>query len=91
MKIKDGFVVRKIGESYYAVPVRNYDIKNGMIKLNETAHFIWTHLEMGMDVEEIADAMCAEYNAERERVVSDIKIMVERLGKVGVLEGTDEA
>ncbi len=92
MKLKEGFVVQKIGDSFYAVPVaKNPVIGNGMVKLNETAYFMWKMIEDGKGIESIADALCSEYNVEKSRALSDVRAFAEQLGKAGILEGTDEA
>ena len=92
MKLSEGFVVQKIGESYYAVPVtNNASIQNGMIKLNETAYLMWNSLEEGKTLSDIADIVAGEYNVDRETALKDINSFAEQLRKVGILEGTDEA
>jgi hypothetical protein len=91
MKISDGFVVQKIGESFYAVPVtKNSAVGSGMVKLNETAHFIWKKLEEGLDFVRISEELSKEYNVDKETALGDVKSFAERLGKVGILEGNDE-
>lgn len=92
MKINEGFVVQQIGESFYAVPVtKNSVLGNSMIKLNETAHFMWKKIEEGLGLSEIADAISAEYDVDKETALADVKKLAEQLGKVGILEGIDEA
>lgn len=87
MKIKSGFIVRQIGESFYAMPITEAtQIGNGMIKLNETAHFMWKKLESGIDEETLADAICSEYSVERETALRDVKAFCAKLGEAGVLE-----
>ena len=88
MKISSEFVVKKIGGSFYAVPLsKNPAIGNGMIKLNETAHFMWQKISEGLNIEEIADIVCTEYAVDRETAINDIRAFAEQLRKVGVLEG----
>ena len=42
MKIKQGFVVRKVGDSHVVVPVGELSKTfHGMINLNETGAFLW--------------------------------------------------
>ncbi|MBR4295954.1 MAG: PqqD family protein [Clostridia bacterium] len=87
MKIKAGFIVRQIGENFYAMPITEMSqIGNGMIKLNETAHFMWEKLESGIDAEALADAICSEYSIEREAALKDVKAFCAKLGEAGVLE-----
>lgn len=86
MKINDGFVLRKIGDSYYAVPTESDStIGNGMIKLNETGNFIWNKLTVGCEKEALVDAVVAEYEVTREKAVADIDAFIERLVEVGIL------
>ena len=91
MKISEGFVIQKIGDSFYAVPVtKNSAVGNSMIKLNETAHSIWKGIEAGLSKEKIAEAISSEYNVDKEKALSDVKSFCAQLGKVGILEGIDE-
>ncbi|MBQ8005080.1 MAG: PqqD family protein [Clostridia bacterium] len=92
MKISGGFVVQKIGDSYYAVPVTTEtNIGNGMVKLNETAYFMWKKFEEGLSAEETAAALREEYNVDTETALADVKAFALSLGKAGILERTDEA
>lgn len=92
MKLNEGFVIQKIGESFYAVPVtKNSAIGSSMIKLNETAHIIWKSIEAGLSKEEIAGAVSSEYNVDKETALSDVESFCEQLGKVGILERSDES
>ena len=53
MKIKDGYIVRKIGTKYYAVSVSQVSNGGGMIALNETGAFIWDLMKNETDMAEI--------------------------------------
>lgn len=45
MKIKEGFMLRQVAESWVVVPMRNEELDfNGMITLNETGAFLWKRL-----------------------------------------------
>ena len=91
MKLNEGFVIQKIGDSFYAVPVtKNSAIGNSMIKLNETAHLIWKSIEAGLSMEKTAEAVSSEYNVDKEKALNDVKSFCVQLGKVGILEGIDE-
>ena len=56
MKIKSGFIVRKIADQHMAVPVgeRSQEL-HGMIGLNETGAFLWELLEEDQTEESLAD------------------------------------
>ena len=49
-KLKDGFVLRKVGPMYMAVPfgTRASELK-GMVSLSETGYLLWKALETGTD------------------------------------------
>ena len=49
-KLKDGFVLRKVGPMYMAVPfgTRASELK-GMVSLSETGYLLWKALEAGTD------------------------------------------
>ncbi|MEE0969933.1 MAG: PqqD family protein [Clostridia bacterium] len=92
MKISDNFVVRKIGDSYYAVPLeKNPSIGNGMLKLNETAYFIWKKFEEGLEAASVAKLVCDEYAVDKDKAMEDVKRFSEKLKEVGALEGSCEA
>lgn len=86
MKINSKFVVREIGDSFYAMPLENVpSIGSGMIKLNETAHFMWQKIEEGLDAQGIADAMCTEYDVPAEVALGDVLAFVKKLEEAGIL------
>lgn len=89
MKISPNqFTVKKIGDAFYAVPVtKNPVIGHSMIKLNETAYFIWQRLESDVSVEAIVNALTAEYKVDRACAEQDVLTFVGQLEKVGALEG----
>ncbi|MBE6538639.1 MAG: PqqD family protein [Ruminococcaceae bacterium] len=87
MKINSGFVVRKIGDSFYAMPLTNVpSIGCGMIKLNETAHLMWKKIEEGFEAEAVADAVCEEYDVSKETALRDVTAFVKKLEEAGILE-----
>ena len=65
MKMKDGFVLRKIADQYMAVPIgaRAKEL-HGMIGLNETGAFIWERLSGGLSLESIVQALCETYEVD---------------------------
>lgn len=91
MRLNEGFVTQKIGDSFYAVPVTtNAAIGSSMIKLNETAHLIWKNIEAGLSIEKIAEEISFEYNMDKEIAMRDVKSFCEQLERVGILEGIDD-
>ena len=80
MRIKDGFVTRKIGDRIIAIPVgSNSQSFNGMITLNETGLFIWNCLTKDTTVEEIADEIIEEYSTTKDEAINDVNIFLKEL------------
>lgn len=86
MKIKDGFVLRKIADQYMAVPVgaRAKEL-HGMIGLNETGAFIWERLSNGQSQEEIVKALCEEYEVQNDAAAASVERFLEKLRAEGML------
>lgn len=86
MKIKDGFVVRKIANQYMAVPVGSRAKElHGMIGLNETAAFLWELLKEDRTEEALAALLYKEYEITEEKALETVKKFGEQLKKEGVL------
>ena len=74
MKIKKGFVLRVVGGENVVVPVGEMSkVFHGMINWNETGAFMWKFFSEDHTLEEGVDALCAEYEVERERATADVK------------------
>ena len=87
MKIKKGFVLRQVGSENVVVPVGEMSkIFHGMINLNETGAFLWRFFSEEHTAEEAVQALCNEYEAEREQVEADVNRFVEILTKNGFCE-----
>ena len=87
MKIKSGFVVRKIANQYMAVPVgaRAKEL-HGMIGLNETAAFLWELLKEERTEEELASLDFEEYEISEEHALEAVQRFCKSLQEEGVLE-----
>ena len=87
MKIKSGFVVRKIANQYMAVPIgaRAKEL-HGMIGLNETAAFLWELLKEERTAEELAELLYNEYEISKEHSLETVKNFCKSLQEEGVLE-----
>ncbi len=86
MRIKDGFVVRKIANQYMAVPVgeRTQEL-HGMIGLNETGAFLWELLKEEQTEESLAGRLCEEYEVTPEQALESVRQFAEKLQSEGVL------
>lgn len=86
LKIKDGFVVREILDSYMAVPVgeRTKEV-HGVIALNETGAFLWKMLEEDTSEDKLIASMVKEYEITEETAKDDIKEYLSFLREKGWL------
>lgn len=86
MKIKDGFVVREILDSYMAVPVgeRTREV-HGVIALNETGAFLWRMLEEDTSEDKLIASMVKEYEITEKTAKDDIKEYLSFLREKGWL------
>ncbi|MBO5060206.1 MAG: PqqD family protein [Clostridia bacterium] len=73
MKIKDGFILRKVAGNYIVIGVGQEAVDfNGMITINETGAFLWEVLSKGATKEEMLSALLAEYDVDEETAKKDI-------------------
>ena len=87
MKRKDGFIVRQIAGQNVAVAVgARSKTFHGMIKLNDSALFIWNLLEKDTTLDEMVEAMLAEYEIDRDTACSAVEKIVGALKDAGILE-----
>ena len=75
LKIKKGFLLRRLGDEYMAVAIgeasKNF---NGMTRLNETGAFYWEILEKGTTEEELLEKTLERYQeVDKETARIDIK------------------
>ena len=89
MRQKKGFVLREVcGEkAILGEGVGTVDFGK-IISLNETAAFLWEKAsELGdFTAEQLAEALCSEYDVETERALNDVRKMLEIWQKTGIIE-----
>ena len=88
MKLKDGFVLNKVGNSYLAVAVgERADEFHTLIRMNGSGAFLWKQID-GQDktVEELVDALLLEYDVDAERAKADVLKFAEDLKAAGLLD-----
>lgn len=87
MKIKEGYVLRQVADLWVVLPLAEETVNfNGMLKLNECGALLWKELERGCELEDLVDAVLAEYRVTREQARTDAAAFLENLSKVGCLE-----
>lgn len=87
MKIKEGFILHKIADSYHVIAVgkavKNF---NGIINLNQTGAFLWEKLSIGATEEELVNFLISEYGIDEETATSDVSKFTKGLKEAGLAE-----
>lgn len=87
MKIKEGFVLRKMGGQPVVVSVGAASkVFNGMIKLNETGEILWQKIANGASEEELVQVLLKKYSVSEEVARNDVKDFIDTLKKPGIIE-----
>jgi hypothetical protein len=56
------------------------------LELSETATFLWRSIDGRRSVGDLAAALCAEYDIDRDTAVADVVELVDVLNRAGVVE-----
>ena len=87
MKIKDGFILQRVGSSYLAVAVGDRaDSFKAMIRLNDTGAFLWGLLTEDKGREEAIELFMNEYEIPRELAEADFDAFCLKLTEGGLLD-----
>ena len=87
MKIKDGFVLRKVPGMNLVMPTgKNVKTFNGSLMLNDTGAFIFEKLQKGATPEETAEALTKEYIVALDVASTDVQNTIASLIEAGVAE-----
>ena len=87
MKIKDGFVLRKLPGMNLVMPTgKNVKAFNGSLVLNDTGAFIFEKLQKGSTPEQTAEALTREYDVSFDTASTDVQNTVKSLIEAGVAE-----
>ena len=74
MKIKNGFILRKVGGECVVVPVGEMSKQfHGMINLNETGALLWNFYSQDHTLEEGVEMLLGEFDVERELAQADVE------------------
>lgn len=86
MKIKQGFLLRRIADVHVVAPVKGGSVDfNGIITLNETAAFLFEQLQQETTREALLERMTSEYEVDREKALSDIDTFFSQLEEANLL------
>lgn len=87
MKIKNGFILRKVPGMNLVMPTgKNVKAFNGSLMLNDTGAFIFEHLQKGSTPEETVQALTQEYDVSLDIASTDVQKTIDSLIEAGVAE-----
>lgn len=87
MKIKKGFVLRKIAGTVIAVPTGELlEQIRKVITLTGTGEFIWKLLQEDTTIEEISKKIVEEYEVDLDRATKDTQNFIKQLKEMKIIE-----
>ena len=87
MKIREGFVVRKVAGVNVVISVESKaDDSNHMIQLNDTGLLLWDRLVVGAEKEELVQLLLGEYDVTEDVARRDVDAFIELLQSADVFE-----
>ncbi len=87
MKIKEGFLLRTLGDACVVVPVGQASVDlRGMITLNETGAFLWEALQREQTEQSLTAQLLDTYDVDETRAAEDVARFVELLRQNELLE-----
>ncbi len=88
MKIKNGFLLRPLADTFVVVPVGQAAVDlRGMITLNGTGAFLWKMLETEQTAQTLVEALLDTYQVTPETAAQDVARFLELLCTNDLLEG----
>ena len=85
MKLKDGFLLRKVAGQTVVLPCGDVLDLNMMITLNETGAFLWERLQEETDEAALVAALLGEYDVDEETAKASVAGFVAKLNDHGFL------
>ena len=88
MKIKDGFVLRNIGDNYMVVGEGLAQIDfNKIVSLNSSAAFLWKAVQgKDFDAKTLTDLLLGEYDVDEATALKDATILLGKWVEAGLVE-----
>lgn len=87
MKIKDGFIIKKIIDSYMVISTDTIAVNTEKMQtLNETGAYLWGILEKGGDIDLLTAKLLEEYEVDEATARKDAEAFADKLRAAGLLE-----
>ena len=87
MKIKKGYVLRQVAETWIVLALEAETINfTGMLTLNNSGVMLWNELEKGCSKEDLVKALVSEYEVSVEQAQKDVDAFTNKLINSGCVE-----
>lgn len=79
MKVKQGFILRKLGREYMVVAIGEASKSfNAMIRMNEAGAWLWKQMQEDISRDELVEKMCVNYEGlDKETAAADLNEFLE--------------
>ena len=87
MKVKEGFLLKKIADDYVVIPYEDkiVDFK-AMIVLNESGAFLWDALKCETTENALVEALLKEFDVDEETAKTDVKEFISTLAEKDLID-----
>lgn len=86
MKVKEGYVLKKVLDDYVAVPFGKAAVDfDGMITMNGTGAFLWEQLQQEVTEKDLTKALLEKYEVTEEHAAASVRDFLKKLEKEGFL------
>jgi len=87
MKIKHGYVLRKVAGENIVVPTEEAALNfNGILTLNETGKVLWERLQTGASKGLLVDTLVDRYEVDEETATKDVADFIKVLKGKNILD-----
>lgn len=88
MRAKKGLIIQMIDDAYYLIDSGEEDPKfNGMVKLNETSHFIIKNLmEKELNLNDLYDLFLNNYSVSKKELEESVPNVIEQLKNINIIK-----
>lgn len=91
MKLKKGYVLRQVAGMWLVLPLGEATVDfSGMLKLNETAAFLWKTLEKGGGRQHLVEQLLMEYDVTQQKAEMDVDAFLRKLIQAGCIQESAE-
>ena len=87
MKIKHGYVLRKVAGENIVVPTEEAALNfNGILTLNETGKVLWEMLQTGASEGQLVDVLVDRYEVDEDTAMKDVADFIRILKGKNILD-----